>query len=166
MKSSRCGTVQMGVAYAEANGVRQRAVCYVTRGRNELLVFEEAAAAPQGILVQLPGGGVDPGETPAQAAAREAFEETGLADLGEPVHLGSCVWGREGWTGPEQVWHYFQFSAPPTTPDAWTHTVTGGELDTGMNFHLRFTPLMHPDLTPGHGSHEYLPELTSLQESR
>jgi 8-oxo-dGTP pyrophosphatase MutT (NUDIX family) len=36
-----------------------------------------------------PGGGLDPGESPAQGAARELFEETGLrvdpADLGEPV---------------------------------------------------------------------------------
>jgi 8-oxo-dGTP pyrophosphatase MutT (NUDIX family) len=37
-----------------------------------------------------PGGGVDPGEPSAQAAARELFEETGLAltaaQMGEPVH--------------------------------------------------------------------------------
>lgn len=37
-----------------------------------------------------PGGGLHPGETPAQGAARELGEETGLrvdpADLGEPVH--------------------------------------------------------------------------------
>jgi 8-oxo-dGTP pyrophosphatase MutT (NUDIX family) len=36
-----------------------------------------------------PGGGLDTGETPAEGAARELFEETGLrvdpADLGEPV---------------------------------------------------------------------------------
>jgi len=165
MKSSRYETLEEAVAFAEANGVRQRAVCYVTRGRNDLLVFEEVAVLP-GTLVQLPAGGLDPGETPAQAAAREAFEETGLPELGDPVHLGSCLWGTDGWTGPQQVWHYVQLSAPPAAPDAWTHTVTGGELDTGMHFRLRFTPLPHPDLTPGHGSHEYLPELISLLESR
>jgi 8-oxo-dGTP pyrophosphatase MutT (NUDIX family) len=37
-----------------------------------------------------PGGGLDEGETPAQGAARELLEETGLrvdpAELGEPVH--------------------------------------------------------------------------------
>ena len=36
-----------------------------------------------------PGGGLDPGESPAQGAARELFEETGLRvdpdDLGDPV---------------------------------------------------------------------------------
>jgi 8-oxo-dGTP pyrophosphatase MutT (NUDIX family) len=36
-----------------------------------------------------PGGGVDPGETFEVAAAREAFEETGLR-----VMLGPCVWTR------------------------------------------------------------------------
>lgn len=37
-----------------------------------------------------PGGGRDPGETPAECAARELFEETGLAlspqELGDVVH--------------------------------------------------------------------------------
>jgi 8-oxo-dGTP pyrophosphatase MutT (NUDIX family) len=37
---------------------------------------------------QLPGGGVEPGETPEAAAAREALEETGYAAEGRPVLLG------------------------------------------------------------------------------
>ena len=36
---------------------------------------------------ELPGGGVDPGEDPAAAAAREAAEETGLRPLGPGRHL-------------------------------------------------------------------------------
>lgn len=38
------------------------------------------------------GGGVEPGETPAEAAVREVREETGLLD----VELGPILWRREG----------------------------------------------------------------------
>lgn len=37
---------------------------------------------------QFPGGGVEPGETPEGAAAREALEETGYAAHGRPTLLG------------------------------------------------------------------------------
>lgn len=165
MQSSRYSSVEQAASQAKEHGWRQRAVCYVTRGPNELLVFEHDEAA-NASGVQLPVGGLETGETPVQAAAREAFEETGLLRLTSPHHLGSCVWSRPE-AGAKQVWHYFQLTAPASTPDAWTHTVTGGEEDTGMLFYLRFVPLLQPELTPDLGSHEYLPELIQLlQESR
>jgi 8-oxo-dGTP diphosphatase len=40
----------------------------------DVLVTEQADPGPE---IQLPGGGVDPGETPVRALHREALEETG-----------------------------------------------------------------------------------------
>ena len=60
--------------------------------RDRVLLFRggDPAAPEAGTWWFTVGGGVDPGESLVDAAARELFEETGLrcspADLGEPVH--------------------------------------------------------------------------------
>ncbi|MFL5766749.1 MAG: NUDIX domain-containing protein [Actinomycetota bacterium] len=74
----------------ERTARRALAVCYRLRTK-----------APQGIEVvvirtrsglwTLPGGRVDPGETPAQAAEREAFEEAGVSGRLDPRSVGEVV---------------------------------------------------------------------------
>lgn len=66
------------------------------RRRILLFKFEDAVALDPSrpdlrIYWVTPGGGVDPGETHAQAAIRELWEETGI----EIAEIGPWVWARE-----------------------------------------------------------------------
>ncbi len=58
-----------GVTYK----IRHGAYAVIRRGR-DLLITEQEEPFPE---FQLPGGGIDPGESPIQALHREAYEETG-----------------------------------------------------------------------------------------
>ncbi len=133
---------------ARANGWREKALIYVTRDPAELLVLEHTHGYPDA-GVQVPAGGVEPGEQPGRTAARELAEETGLVTEATPKYLQSRIWPVAN--APSRVRHYFWMIAPPDTPDRWAHVVTAGEEDEGMLFWLSFRPRHAPGLTPGFG---------------
>lgn len=63
-----------------------------------------------------PGGAIDPGETPAQAAARELAEETGhrvaAAEIGLPVAFDSGQWqAADGTIFTTTSWYFFARAA-------------------------------------------------------
>jgi putative (di)nucleoside polyphosphate hydrolase len=83
---------------------------------------------------QMPQGGIDKGETPEIAAARELFEETGIAldmvtPIGEvkdwlyydfpPEYRGKKA--TKGWAGQRQRWFAFRFHGKPSDIDLQSH---------------------------------------------
>lgn len=72
MTTPQFGAPEPGKAYPD----RPAAFVVATRGGKVAVV--RVAMADGGERVDLPGGGIDPGETAAQAAARECGEEAGL----------------------------------------------------------------------------------------
>lgn len=65
-----------------------RVVLLDQRGHTLLLAARDPADASKGTWWEIPGGGIEAGETSAEAAARELFEETGIRD----AEIGPCVW--------------------------------------------------------------------------
>lgn len=64
--------------------MRPGAYAILTRGNNVLVTFQEEPL-PE---IQLPGGGIDPGESALQALHREVLEETGWS-ITQPRRLGA-----------------------------------------------------------------------------
>lgn len=85
----------------------------ITDGTGRILLIKRGRPPGEG-LWSVPGGRVEPGETDAEAVAREVREETGLA-VTVGALLGSVVRG-----GPEVTYDIFDYAATPAggTPHA------------------------------------------------
>ena len=128
-----------------ADRPRPQVCVYVTHD-DSLLVFEHRDQ-PAG--VQVPAGGIAPGESVRAAAEREVFEETGLA-----VRFTGML-GYED----SPIRRLVQRDARPTSPatllqdrpsGSWAQPVTGQAGDTGQVLVCRFAPLRQNDLGEDH----------------
>ena len=129
-------------ADAAARGLREKVLCFVTRP-GELLVFDHA---PDDSGVQLPAGGVEPGELPAQTAVRELREESGLS-LDGPRFLVSYFWeARLPDRFTRQVCHAHALSAPADLPDIWDYTEANATGGGTYLFRFRWADLRAPAL--------------------
>jgi len=136
---------------------RQKSFSYIIRASQagpELLVF--AGLEEPGF--EVPKGTVQPGETPAQAAAREILEESGLRELTLIRELGVTQWQDE-----EQ--HFFLFRADALLPDRFEHVVTGQDGDRGMRYQftwIEITPALGQSLVQG--SNRFVREMIAALE--
>ncbi|HVY31412.1 MAG TPA: NUDIX domain-containing protein [Polyangiaceae bacterium] len=96
----------------------QKVLAYITHA-GQLLVFRQPLAPDQGI--QVPGGSVEPGETLAEAALREAREETGLSKLALRAELGSARYELQVDVGPPHLRHFFHIEAAEMRAPRWQH---------------------------------------------
>ncbi len=74
------------------------AICY-RRISREVLLITSRRSGRWGI----PKGNVEPGETSAEAAEREAFEEAGIRGPCAPETLGAFTYSKEGAASPYRV---------------------------------------------------------------
>jgi ADP-ribose pyrophosphatase len=76
--------------------------CVALTSRQTAVLAEQYRPGPERVMTQLPGGGVEPGETLAGGAARELAEETGYLPE-ELIYLGEMCY--DGYFGGSR--HYF-----------------------------------------------------------
>ncbi|MEA3406123.1 MAG: NUDIX domain-containing protein [Pseudomonadota bacterium] len=120
--------------------MRNRVFTYITQG-SKLLVLDYVDHSY--LEPQIPGGTIESGESPEEAALREAQEETGLSRLKVVSFLGSFTQDLQAIGRDETIkaW-FFHLESSDSTPKKWKHT----ELDSheGLDpiiFELYWVPL-------------------------
>ncbi|XOV83267.1 MAG: NUDIX domain-containing protein [bacterium] len=120
--------------------MRHRVFTYITR-ENELLLLNHVAH-PR-LLPQIPGGTVEPDETPEEAAFREAREETGLDQLRLVKLLDSGVRDLRAIGRDETIMAWFyHLQTDQLTRESWRHTEAYPSEGHGpVEFELYWSPL-------------------------
>ncbi|SCL50661.1 NUDIX hydrolase [Micromonospora chersina] len=98
--------------------ITNKVLCYVVR-EGHLLVFRHSDFSYEEVGIQVPGGSVRPGEDPADAALREAREETGLTGLSVVRKLGEVEYDISPLRFEIQRRHVFELTLRGATPERW-----------------------------------------------
>ena len=100
--------------------IRKRVFTYITF-RSQLLVLDHVNQPD--LLMQIPGGTIEVGELPAEAAIREAEEETGLSGLTLKSFLGDFEQDLSSLGRADTIHAYFyHLEVTDTPPMRWQHS--------------------------------------------
>ena len=114
----------------------QKVVAYIVRD-GRIIVFrhgDDESLDESGIL--MPAGTIEPGELPADAALREAYEETGLSGLRLVRYLGAAEYDMRPSQDSVHVRHFFELTIDGEAPANWTVYEAGN-----IRFDLYWIPL-------------------------
>ncbi|WP_068056328.1 NUDIX hydrolase [Nocardia xishanensis] len=98
--------------------VKEKVLVYVVRD-GKLLVFRHTDYSWEEVGIQVPAGSIRAGETPEDAALREAREETGLSDFKIVGKLGEAEYDISPYRFEIQHRHFFELELCQDAPDRW-----------------------------------------------
>jgi 8-oxo-dGTP pyrophosphatase MutT (NUDIX family) len=101
-----------------AKVVKDKVLVYVVRD-GRLLVFRHTDCSYEEVGIQVPAGSIRIGESPEDAALREAHEETGLHDFKIVKKLGETDYDISPYRFEIQHRHVFHLELAEEPPECW-----------------------------------------------
>lgn len=98
--------------------VKEKVLVYVVRD-GKLLVFRHIDYSYEEVGIQVPAGSIRPGESPQDAALREAREETGLSEFKVLRKLGEFTYDISPYRWELQQRHVFELELCEPAPERW-----------------------------------------------
>jgi len=98
--------------------LKDKVLCYIVQD-DRLLVFRHTGYSYEEVGIQVPAGSIRAGETPEEAAIREAREETGLEGLSIVRKLGEFEYDITPYRFEVQRRHVFHLELTGTAPERW-----------------------------------------------
>lgn len=97
---------------------REKVVCYIVR-EGHLVTFTHLDVPLSEGGVQVPAGTIEPGESPQDAALREATEETGLTDLRVIRRLGENEYDVTPYRPEIMHRHFYELTTDAYPREPW-----------------------------------------------